>query len=149
MRFQSLLLAATAIHSLLAAAHYHGHPLHERRSDAMLRARDAVAEASYYDQLLARDFDDDDDINLFTREAEPDYDDELDRLLARSPGNKPSKSGGGGKSALPVSPTPPKLGKLRKCKLCGTMCSEGQEWHKSGPHHKGGAGKCEEIAGQH
>ena len=146
MRLQSLLLAATAA---LAAAHYE-HPLHARRADAVLRARDAVAEVSYYNKLLARsaygDFDDD-DVTLFGRDAEPDYDDGdfdgFDLLAARSPGNKPSKP------KTKVDPHPPKLPKLKHCSLCKAMCKEGEQWHRNGPNHPGGTGACVEIPGQH
>ncbi|KAL8389056.1 hypothetical protein RB595_008823 [Gaeumannomyces hyphopodioides] len=132
MRFylHHLLLAAVAAQLPLASAQDaqgdHHQALHVARSEALVRARDAIAEAKVYnDQILARDTD--------------------DALLLVARGSKPSKpSPPAPGPAKPANP-PPKIPKLRKCVQCGQMCPLGEQFHA---HGKVLRFMCEDLPGQ-
>ncbi|MCJ1395800.1 hypothetical protein MMC18_008686 [Xylographa bjoerkii] len=147
MRFQSILFALSlACSTFVAAQHdFDGNHVYARRAEAALRARDAVAEVHYYNELIARDAEPDFS-DLWERDAEPDLVAHEDHLhYVRSPGQSSSKVSGGGSR---VSSNPPKHPMLKKCNLCGGMCTSTQRTCTSAVHHRGATGICLEIPGQ-
>ncbi|EJT77354.1 hypothetical protein GGTG_07266 [Gaeumannomyces tritici R3-111a-1] len=131
MRFSlhHILLAAAAAQLPLASAQDaqgDHQALHVARSEALVRARDAIAEAKVYnDQILARSAGD-------------------DALLLVARGSKPSKPSP--PSPGPVKPAdPPKIPKLRKCVQCGQMCALGEQFHV---HQRGFRFFCQDLPGQ-
>ncbi|MCJ1247493.1 hypothetical protein MMC30_004707 [Trapelia coarctata] len=178
MHFQFTLLTLPLIFSCFTAAHQNpdGNTLYARRSNALLRARNAAAELDFYNKLIARHAEPEPDYyeSLVARDAdpEPDYYDDLvprdaepeldyfDHLIARDAepehdhdhalfARTPGNSGSKTSgSGGRVSDKAPQHPKIMKCELCGGICPTGQTFCKNSVYHKGAAGMCVEAPGQ-